>query len=92
MAFGGWGTFLAGVAGPVAKRVLSALGFGVVATLGVQAAITTALNSVKAAVGGMSGVVADLVAMTGFFSALSIIAGGLVASGSLMALKKLSII
>lgn len=92
MAFGGWGSFFAGVAGPVAKRVLSSLGIGIVATIGVQAAISTGINAAKAAMGGMTGVVADLVAMSGFFSAVSIIAGGLTAAGTLMALKKLSLV
>lgn len=92
MAFAGWGTFLAGIAGPVAKKVLTALGIGVVTMVGVDTAIQSALNSAKAAFGGMTGVVADIVAISGFFSAVSIMAGGLVAAGSLMVVKKLSLI
>lgn len=92
MAFGGWGSFLAGVAGPVAKKALTALGFGVVSMVGVDVAIQSALNSAKSAFGGMTGVVADIVAISGFFSAVSIIAGGLVAAGSLMVMKRLSLV
>lgn len=92
MAFGGWGSFLAGVAGPVAKRALAALGFGVVSMVGVDVAIQSALNSAKLAFGGMTGVVADIVAISGFFSAVSIIAGGLVAAGSLMVMKRLALV
>lgn len=92
MAFGGWGTFLAGIAGPVAKRALTALGIGVVSMVGVDVAIQSAVNSAKAAFGSMTGVVADIVAISGFFSAASILAGGLVAAGSLMVMKKLSVI
>lgn len=92
MAFAGWGTFFAGIAGPVAKKVLTALGIGVVTMVGVDTAIQSALNSAKVAFGGMTGVVADIVAISGFFSAVSIMAGGLVAAGSLMVVKKLSLI
>lgn len=92
MAFGGWGSFLAGVAGPVAKNALKSLGFGIVTMVGLEAAITAGLNSAKAAMGGLTGVVADLVAMSGFFTALSIIGGGLVAAGSMVALKRMSLV
>lgn len=92
MAFGGWGSFLAGVAGPVVKKALTALGFGVVSMVGVDVAIQSALNSAKTAFGGMTGVVADIVAISGFFSAVSIIAGGLVAAGSLMVMKRLALV
>lgn len=92
MAFGGWGSFFAGIAGPIAKKVLTAIGVGVVTVGGVQAMITSALNSAKSAMGGMSGVVLDLVAMSGFFAAVAVIAGGLTAAGTLIAFKRLSII
>jgi len=92
MAFGGWGAFLAGVAGPVAKKVLTSLGIGVVTMTGVTAALQSGLNAAKAAMGGMTGVVADLVAIAGFFSAVGIIAGGLTAAASLMVMKKLALV
>jgi len=92
MAFGGWGSFLAGVAGPIAKKVLTSIGVGVVTTVGIQAAITTALNAAKAAMGGMSGEVLQIVAISGGFSAVSIIAGGLTAAGTLIAFKKLALV
>lgn len=92
MSFGGWGTFFAGIAGPVAKKALTALGIGVVTMVGVDTAIQGALNSAKAAFGGMTGVVGDIVAISGFFSAVSIIAGGVVAAGSIMVMKKLAVI
>lgn len=92
MALGGWGTFLAGVAGPIAKRVLAALGIGVLTVVGVQAMITAALNSAKTAMGGLSGEVLQILALSGAFSAVSIIAGGLTAAGTVIAFKKLAIL
>lgn len=92
MSFGGWGSFFAGIAGPVAKKVLTSLGIGVVTTVGVTAAVESGLNSAKTAMGGMTGVVADLVAISGFFSAAGILAGGLTAAASLMVMKKLALV
>lgn len=92
MAFAGWGTFLAGIAGPVAKKVLTSVGIGVLTIAGIQTAITSALNSAKAAFGGMTGEALQIVAISGAFSAVSIIAGGLVAAGTLIAFKKLALI
>lgn len=92
MAYGGWGAFLAGVAGPIAKRVMVSLGFGIVTMTGVTLAVQSAVNSAKAAFGGITGVVADLVAIAGFFSAASILAGGLVAAASMMVVKKFQLL
>ena len=92
MAFGGWGSFLAGVAGPIAKKVLTSVGVGVLTVAGVQAAITSGLNAAKTAMGGMTGEALQIVAISGFFSAVSIIAGGLVAAGTFIAFKRLSVI
>lgn len=89
---GGWGTFLAAIAGPIAKRVMISLGFGIVTMLGLQAAITAALNAAKAAFAQITGEVLQIVALSGFFSAVSIIAGGLVAAGTMIVAKRLALI
>ena len=92
MAFAGWGTFIAAIAGPVAKRVMVALGFGIVSVVGVTAAIQTGVGYAKSALGGMTGTVADIAAIAGLFSAASILAGGLVASGALMVAKRFQLL
>lgn len=88
MAFTGWGTFLSAVAGPIAKRVLTAVGVGTITIIGFQSAINSGLDAVRASLGGMTGVVADLVAMAGFFSAVSIVAGGMTAAVTVMVFKR----
>lgn len=88
MAMSGWGTFFASIAGPVAKKVLAALGMGTITIIGLQAAITGAINSAASSLGGMTGVVADLVAMAGFFSAASIVAGAVTASVTLVMVQR----
>lgn len=86
--FAGWGTFLGGISAPIAKKVLTAVGVGTVTIVGMQTALESALNSVRDSLGGMTGVVADLVAIAGFFSAVSVIAGGLSAGVSIMVMKR----
>ncbi len=88
MASSGWGTFLASVSGPIAKKVLTAVGVGTLTIVGMQTALESALNAVRDSLGGMTGVVADLVAMAGFFSAVSVIAGGLSAAVSITVMKR----
>jgi hypothetical protein len=88
MALAGWGTFFASIAGPVAKKVFTALGIGTVTIVGLQAAINSGIAAASASLGGMTGVVADLIAMAGFFSAASIIAGAVTASVSIVMLQR----
>lgn len=92
MAFGGWGGFLAGIAGPIAKKVLTAVGVGTLTIVGLQAAVSSGLDAARSHFGGMTGVVADLVAMSGFFTAASIIAGGVTAAVTLVMLKKMAVV
>lgn len=77
---GTWAQWLLGLAAPVAKRVLAAVGLGVVSYAGAEVALTAALNAVQTALGGLGGEVAALLAIGGFFQALSILAGGMMAS------------
>lgn len=85
-----WGTFLAGSAGPIAKRVMVSLGLSVVTFAGVSVAVTGLLSAAKAAwAGGMVGTVAQLVAMAGVNTALSIIAGGIIGRITMIALKRI---
>jgi hypothetical protein len=88
MALSGWGTFLGSVAGPIAKKVFAALGIGTITIVGLQAAINSGIAAASASLGGMTGVVADLVAMSGFFSAASILAGAVTASVSVVMLQR----
>lgn len=88
MAITGWGTFFGSIAGPVVKKALTAIGMGTITIVGLQAAINSAITAAQGSLGGMTGIVADLVAMSGFFSAASIIAGAVTASVSLVMLQK----
>lgn len=88
---GGIGTFLAAIAGPIAKKVLIALGFGVASYAAVATALSAALGAARSAYGGMSGDVLALVDLAGVGVAASILAGALTARVSLQVLKKLEL-
>ena len=90
----GLGTFLASIAGPVVKRALTALGFGVVSYAAMTAALNSALSAAKGAWAGLSGFpeALALTQMAGVPTYCSIVAGALVARVALQSLKKLELV
>lgn len=76
------------LAGPMAKKVLSSLGIGVITYVGLETAVTAGLNSAKSAFGGMTADAIQIAAMYGFFTALSIIAGGIVGGMTMVMLQR----
>lgn len=86
------GAFLSAIAGPLAKRVLTALGIGVVSFIGVSLSLDVLLTQAKTAWSGMSADVAVYMAMCGANTAMSIIAGALTARVGLASLKKLTLL
>ncbi len=89
-----FGAFLVGIAGSVAKRVLSALGIGLVSYAAMSAALTAALNAAKNAWAGLSGFpeALALIQMAGVTTAASIISGALIARVSMQSFKKFEIL
>lgn len=88
-----WAAFIMALVGPVVKRVLASLGLGIVTFTGVDLAVSSVLSQAKAAwSGGLVGDAAQLVAMAGGNTALGIIAGGITARVTMIALKRFSIL
>ena len=88
-----WATFIMGLVSPIARRVLTSLGLGVITYTGVDTAVGAILAQAKSAwAGGMVGDAAQLVAMSGANTALGIIAGGITARVTMMALKRFGIL
>lgn len=87
----GFGSFLAAIAGPIAKRVLVALGFGIISYAAISAALGSALSAAKAAWSGLAGDTLALVQMAGLSTAASIMAGALVARVALGVTSKLGL-
>lgn len=77
---------------PIVSRVLSALGIGTITYTGAEAALTSALQSAKGAFNsGVAVEVFQIIAMGGFFEAMSITAGGIVSGLSWMVLKRFAL-
>lgn len=81
--------FLLALAGPLARQVLVSLGIGLVTFVGLDAAVNGALDAVKNNLGSLSGPMVQIFGMAGVFTAFSIIAGGVTAGVSMIALKRL---
>lgn len=84
----GFGSFLLSMAGPIARQVMVSLGIGVVTFVGLNTAVSSALSSSKAAVSGLTGDLLQVAALAGLFVCMSVIAGGITAGVSMIALKR----
>lgn len=87
----GFGTFLASIAWPIVSRVLASIGLGVISYVGLKAALDLAFQSAQAELSGLMPQTIAIIAMGGGFTALSIVAGGMVASLSMVALKRIGL-
>lgn len=87
----GFGSFLGVIAGPVVKRALASIGFGVVSYAAISMALNSALQAAKTAWAGLAGETLSLIQMAGVSTAASIIAGALVTRVALMTLKRLEL-
>ena len=76
---------------PIVSRVLSALGIGTVTYTGAEAAISAGLQSAKGAFAGVASEVFQLIAMSGFFEAMAISAGGIMSGLAWMVLKRFAL-
>lgn len=81
--------FLLAAVGPLAKRVLLALGVGIVSYAAVSTLANTLIQSVQTAWGGVSGSILQVASMAGIPESLSIMSGAILARVSLVAVSKL---
>lgn len=83
--------WLARITWPLVTRVLSALGMGTVTYVGADNALSAALGQIKTAFAGITGEIAQLLAMAGFFEAMAIMSGGIVSGLAWMVLKRMAL-
>lgn len=83
--------WLASITWPLVTRVMVALGVGTVTYTGADTALTSALNAAKTGFVGMSSDILQLLAMAGFFEAMSIMSGGIISGLSWLVLKKFAL-
>ena len=88
----GWGAFLAAAIGPLAKRVLVALGLGFISWSGFQAIKVQVLSAVTAAWAGVPADVYQVLALAGVVDAIGVWLGALTAVVALLSLKHLGVL
>lgn len=85
------GEWLASLAGPIATKVLTALGVGTVTYVGLDAALTAGLDVARNALSGLTPDVMGVLALAGVFDAMAIIAGGMTTAVTLVTLKRFAL-
>lgn len=80
--------WLMSISGPLVLRVLAQLGIGIVTFIGVEAGVTAALSHAQSVYLGVPAVVLQFLAIAGVNSALGILAGGVTARLTFMAMKR----
>lgn len=85
-----FGLYLASVSTPIAQRVLTGLGFGVVTYVGLQAVMTEIQNNVLSHWGGIPPISMQLLSLAGVPDVIGILLGAFAARFSMMQLKSLS--
>ncbi len=83
------GSFLAGAVGPLAKRVLISLGFGLVSYAAVSAAVGSLIAVAQASYAGLPAYAAAFFGLAGVGSGLGLISGALVFRAAFLAMPKL---
>lgn len=83
--------WLAEISWPIVTRIFSSLGLGTVTYVGADTALTSALDSSKLALSGLTSETLQLLAMAGFFDSMSIVSGGLVSGLSWLVLKRFAL-
>lgn len=80
------------IAVPIVARVLATLGIGIISYTSLNLFMQFIIVRITAQIAGMSGAAVHVIAMSGAFSALSIILSALAVRVSLLTLKKFGLI
>lgn len=82
------GKWLVGLAWPAISRILTSLGLGTVTFVGMDAMLQSAISSSQSSMAGLSPEILAIMSISGFITAMGILAGALTASLMLVALKR----
>jgi hypothetical protein len=83
---------LTALAAPLAKKVLAALGMGVVSYAAITAALAAVTSAVTSAYGAITGDLAAILSLAGFGQALGIILGAMASRLTFAQLNKLQVL
>lgn len=84
-------SWLGTLAGPLVKRALLSIGMGTISYAGAAVALNSALTAAKTAIASVNADLLNLLAMAGFLTAMSVIAGALIAGLSFTTMKKMAL-
>lgn len=87
-----YGLYLASVATPIAQRVLTGLGFGVISYVGLNALFQSIQQQIITAWGQIPMTALSLLSMSGVSQAIGIILSAIAARIAMMQLKKLALL
>lgn len=83
---------LTSLAGPLAKKVLTALGMGVVSYAAITAALAAVTSAITSAYGSITGDIAAIISLAGFGQAIGIILGAMAARLTYAQLNQLQVL
>lgn len=83
------GNFLAGAVGPLAKRVLASIGFGMISFAAVTAALNTLIGIAQSSYTGLPQYAAAFLGLAGVGYGLGLVAGALIFRAAYLAMPKL---
>lgn len=83
--------WLAKISWPIVSRLLASLGVGTVTYVGAKSALDGALSSSKLALSGLTSETFQILAMAGFFDAMSILSGGVISGLSWIIMKRFAL-
>lgn len=86
------GAFLQAAVGPLAKRVLVALGIGVISGAAIVTATAQLADYVRATAGGFSGYVAAVYGLSGANTGIGMLLGAMAFKAAFAALPKLGVL
>jgi hypothetical protein len=83
---------LSSLAAPIAKKVLAALGMGVVSYAAINAALQGVTSALTSAYGSITGDLAAIISLAGFGQAMGIVLGAMAARLTFAQLNKLQVL
>lgn len=87
-----WASWILSLVAPIAKKVMVALGIGIVTVTGFDMAMSQLIQMVNQSIGGATSDVLGLATMMGIPDAIGIMLGGISSGASFMAIKRFNIL
>ncbi|MGQ2966775.1 DUF2523 family protein [Methylophilus sp.] len=87
-----WAAWVLALVAPIAKRVMVALGIGIITVTGFDMAIGQLTTMINQSIGGTTSDILGIATMMGIPESIGIMLGGITSAASLMVVKRLGIL